>query len=124
MLISWLKEPSTAEAWTNKHKGKAEEAAYKKIFRGKEEGEPLSQAGMVFGSYILTLQPSAELATSYFDNFYWRRILKTVQRRDCFVWGYRYFETNPQRLAVLLHALLQDIRPHGERFSSDALNRD
>jgi hypothetical protein len=23
-----LKEPSTAEAWTNKHKGKAEEAAY------------------------------------------------------------------------------------------------
>ncbi len=100
-----FKEPAAAVAWTDKHKGKAQETAYRKIFEeNKKENlfpdeHGLRQLHTYYAQFCeLATHTSVSSIGKSFENL---STTGTVR------WGFHYFETNPQRLAGLLSALLQ-----------------
>jgi hypothetical protein len=99
-----VREPTTIGHWTNKHKGKIEEGAYKKIFEEKKKGNlfpnwhGLRQLHVYYAQFceMATHTSMTSLGRGFVD--------KSVPGQ--IVWGFNYFETNPQRLAALFRALL------------------
>ena len=101
-----LKEPATAEAWTNKHKGEAELKAYDKIFTWDKKKNLFPDNVPGFSQLHFYYGQFCELAThtsvtSIGKNF------KDLSTAGAVRWGFSYFETNPQRLAGFFSALLQ-----------------
>jgi len=109
-----FKEPGAASAWINKHKGKAQEAAYKKIFEEKKkenlfpDEHGLRQLHTYYAQFseLATHTSVTSVGKSFEDS----STAGTVR------WGFHYFETNPQRLARLLNALLQAASHMEEAF--------
>jgi len=98
-------EPTSALAWSAKHKGIAEETAYKKIFeeRKKESLFPEQHGLRQLHSYYAQFSEIAthSSVTSVGKNF------EDASSGDVMKWGFQYFETEPRRLASFLFALLQ-----------------
>ena len=100
-----LSEPTTGSVWTNKHKGKAEEDAYIKIFEKKKkenlfpEKHGLRQLYDYYGKFseMATHTTVASIGRGF------RESPSTGAAR----WEFHYFETEPKRLAGLLFTLLQ-----------------
>jgi hypothetical protein len=97
-------EPSTATAWTDKLKGRTEQAAYDRIFtHNKKDNLFPEQHGLrrlhVFYaqfSEMATHSGVASLGKGFKD-------LSTPERLR---WGFGYFETDPQKLALFLFTIL------------------
>src|SRR5260370_6259788 len=97
-------EPSTATAWSDKLKGKVEEAAYDKIFtHNKKENLFPEQHGLrrlhvFYGQFseMATHSGVASVGKSFKD-------LSTSEKLS---WGFSYFETDPQKLAIFLLTML------------------
>lgn len=101
-----FKEPATATAWTDKHKGKAQRAAYKKIFEDEKKKNLFPDGVPGLPHLHVYYAQFSELAThtsvtSIGKGFEDLSTTGTVK------WAFHYFETNPQRLAGFLNALLQ-----------------
>jgi hypothetical protein len=98
-------EPVTASAWSDKHKGKAEEAAYKKIFEEKKKSNlfPDKHGLRQLHTYYAQFSEMAThtSVTSIGKSF------EDASTPGNLRWVFHYFETNPQRLASFLNALLQ-----------------
>lgn len=102
-----LKEPTTAgAAWTEKHQGKTQKAAYNKHFEENKKsnlfpvGVPgLSQLHAYYGQFCELATHTS--VTSIGKSF------KDLSTKGTLRWGFAYFETNPQRLAGFFNALLQ-----------------
>jgi hypothetical protein len=102
-----LKEPTIAGvAWSDKHKGRSQKAAYKRIFEENKKDNlfpsdvpGLRQLHTYYGQFSEFATHSS--VTSIGKSFEDKSAAGTLR------WGYRYFETNPQRLAGYLNALLQ-----------------
>jgi hypothetical protein len=100
-----FKEPTAGAAWTNKHKGKAELAAYNKIFEEKkkenlfpeEHGLRKLHTYYIHFSELATHTSVTSVGKSFED----------MSTEGKVRWGFHYFETNPQRLAGFLNTLLQ-----------------
>ena len=101
-----FKEPTTAGvAWSNKHKGTKELAAYNKLFEEKKkenlfpEEHGLRQLHTYYAKFseLATHTSVTSIGKSFED----------ASTAGTLRWGFRYFETNPQRLAGFLNALLQ-----------------
>jgi hypothetical protein len=101
-----IKEPTTAGmAWSNKHKGKTELAAYNKIFEEKKkenlfpEEHGLRQLHTYYAKFseLATHTSVTSIGKSFQD----------TSTAGTLRWRFRYFETDPQRLAGFLSALLQ-----------------
>jgi hypothetical protein len=98
-------EPATASAWSDKHKGKVEEAAYKKIFEEKKkvnlfpDKHGLRQLHTYYAQFseMATHTSVTSIGKSFED----------ASATGNLRWVFHYFETNPQRLASFLNALLQ-----------------
>jgi hypothetical protein len=97
-----FKEPTAAGAWSAKHQGKAELAAHDKIFKHNKKKNlfpddvpGLRQLYVYYGLFCESATHTS--ATSIGKSF------EDLQ----------YFETNPQRLAGFLNALLQAAASHG-----------
>jgi hypothetical protein len=101
-----FKDPASAAAWSAKHQGEAELKAHDKIFKWDKrknlfpDNVPgLSQLQTYYAHFCeLATHPSV---TSVGKNF------KDLSTAGTLRWGYAYFETDPQRLAGFLNALLQ-----------------
>lgn len=107
-------EPAAASAWSDKHKGKAQKVAYKKIFEEKKKENLFPDEHGLRQLYIYYAQFS-ELAThtsvtSIGKSFEDSSTKGTVR------WVFHYFETDPQRLASFLNALLQAASHMEEAF--------
>jgi len=97
-------EPDAATAWTNKGKGRTEEAAYDRIFtHNKKENLFPEQHGLrrlhVFYaqfSEMATHSGVPSVGKSFMD----------MSTPDQLCWGFSYFETDPRRLALFLLTLL------------------
>jgi hypothetical protein len=101
-----LKEPSTAGvAWSEKHQGKAQKTAYNKIF---EEAKKDNLFPDEFGLRELHTYYAqfCELATHTSVTSIGKSF-QDMSTAGSLRWGFHYFETNPQRLAGFLNALLQ-----------------
>jgi hypothetical protein len=100
-----FKEPAAGSAWSSKHKGTAEEAAYRRIFeeRKKENLFPKEHGLRQLHFYYAKFSEIAThtSVTSVGKSFEDLSVPGTVR------WGFHYFETNSQRLAGFLNALLQ-----------------
>jgi hypothetical protein len=98
-------EPATALAWSAKHKGRAEQAAYRKIFEEKKkeslfpEQHGLRQLHFYYAQFseIATHSSATSVGKNFEDTSTDRRM----------TWAFHYFETRPQRLATFLFTLLQ-----------------
>jgi hypothetical protein len=98
-------EPATASAWSDKHKGKAEETAYRKIFEEKKrenlfpEQHGLRKLHTYYAQFseMATHTSVTSLGKSFED----------ASTAGTLRWVFHYFETNPQKLASFLNALLQ-----------------
>jgi hypothetical protein len=100
-----FKEPAAATAWTDKHKGKAQLAAYNKIFEEKKKENLFPEEHGLRRLHFYYVQLS-ELAThtsvtSIGKNF------RDASTAGIVRWEFRYFETNAQRLASFLNVLLE-----------------
>jgi hypothetical protein len=98
-------EPTTGPVWISKHKGKAEEVAYLKIFEKKKkenlfpEKHGLRELHKYYGQF-------SEMATHTSAASVGRGFKESSTAGNT-RWEFHYFETDPQRLAGLLLALLQ-----------------
>jgi hypothetical protein len=101
-----LKEPSSAgAAWSEKHQGKAQKTAYNKIF---EENKKDNLFPDEYGLHKLHTYYAqfCELATHTSVTSIGKSF-EDMSTAGNLRWGFHYFETNPQRLAGFLNALLQ-----------------
>ena len=97
-------EPSTAKAWTDKLKGEAEEKAYDKIFTWNKkqnlfpEQHGLRRLHIFYGQFseMATHSGVASVGKSFMD----------LSSPEKLTWGINYFETDPQKLALFLFAML------------------
>ena len=100
-----FKEPTAAKAWSDKHKGKAELAAHDKLFKYNKkknlfpDEHGLRQLHTYYAKFCELATHTS--VTSIGKNFEDSSTAGMVR------WGFHYFETNPQRLAGFLSALLQ-----------------
>ena len=100
-----FKEPAAASAWSDKHKGKAQDAAYKKIFEeNKKENlfpdeDGLRQLHTYYAQFseLATHTSVTSIGKSFQDS----------STADTARWDFHYFETNPQRLASFLFVMFQ-----------------
>jgi hypothetical protein len=101
-----FKDPAAAVAWTDKNKGEDELKAHDKIFKWDKKKNlfpddvpSLSKLQTYYGHFCdLATHTSV---TSVGKNF------QDMSEKGKLKWAFHYFETNPQRLAGLLNALLQ-----------------
>ena len=102
-----LKEPATAGvAWSDKHNGKSQKAAYKKIFdHNKKDNLFPADVPALRKLHIFYVQFS-EFATHPSVTSIGKSF-QDLSTSGNLRWGYHYFETNPQRLAGFLFAVLQ-----------------
>jgi hypothetical protein len=101
-----FKEPTSAAAWSTKHNGKAELAAHDKIFKDNKKKNlfPDNVPGLsqLQTYYSLFCEMATHTSvTSIGKNF------EDKSTDGNMLWAFHYFETNPQRLAGFLNALLQ-----------------
>jgi hypothetical protein len=101
-----FKDPAAAVAWTDKYKGKAQETAYKNIFEKSKKVNlfpanvpSLNKLHTYYGQFCEMATHTS--ATSIGKSF------KDSSKAGKVCWEFQYFETNPQRLAAFLSALLQ-----------------
>jgi hypothetical protein len=98
-------EPGTATTWTNKEKGPKELAAYDQIFthRKKEnlfpEQHGLRRLHVFYAQFsqMATHSGIVSMGKSFTD----------LSTSGNLCWGFNYFETDPQRLALFLFTMLQ-----------------
>jgi len=102
-----FKEPRTAgAAWSEKHQGKTQKGVYNEIFEEKKKDNlfPDDVPGMrqlhTYYGHFCELATHTSV-TSIGKNF------QDMSERGKLKWAFHYFETNPQRLAGFLNALLQ-----------------
>jgi hypothetical protein len=101
-----FKDPAAAAAWSAKHRGEAELKEHDKIFKWDKKKNlfpddvpGLSQLQTYYGLFCeLATHTSVTSIGKNFEDMSVEGVLR---------WGFHYFETNPQRLAGFLNALLQ-----------------
>jgi hypothetical protein len=99
-----FKEPAAATAWTDKHKGTAQLAAYKKIFEEKKKENlfPEEHGLRRLHFYYANLSELATHTSVTSIGKHFKEVLTPGNVR----WEFNYFETNSQRLAAFLSVLL------------------
>jgi len=100
------RDPASAVAWTDKHKGEAELQAHDRIFKWDKKKNlfpddvpSLKRLYVYYGQFceLATHTSVTSIGKSFKDRSESGRVK----------WEFCYFETNPQRLAAFLSALLQ-----------------
>lgn len=101
-----FKDPASAAAWSAKHQGEAELKAHDKIFKWDKKKNlfpddvpSLSKLQTYYGHFCELATHTS--VTSIGKNF------KDLSTTGTLRWGFSYFETDPQRLAGFLNAMLQ-----------------
>lgn len=97
-------EPTSATAWSEKGKGRAEDAAYDAIFtHNKKENLFPEQHGLrrlhVFYGQFSEMATHSGVASV-------RKSFKDMSTAEKVSWGFSYFETDPQKLALFLLTML------------------
>jgi hypothetical protein len=101
-----FKEPTAAAAWTDKHKGKAQKATYKKIFE-EEKKKNLFPDDVPSLRHLHTYYAQFSDLATHTSVTSIGKSFKDLSTTGIVRWGFQYFETNPQRLAAFFSALLQ-----------------
>jgi hypothetical protein len=102
-----LKEPATAgAAWSEKHQGKTQKGTYNKIFEEKKKDNLFPDGVPGLRQLHFYYEQFCELATHTSVTSIGKSF-QDVSEPGMMRWAFHYFETNPQRLAAFLGALLQ-----------------
>jgi hypothetical protein len=97
-------EPSTATVWFGRGKGGTEEAAYDKIFTHRKRDNLFPEQHGLRRLHTFYAQFS-EMAT-HSGVVSLGKSFKDVSTSEMLQWGFEYFETDPQKLALFLFTML------------------
>jgi hypothetical protein len=101
-----FKDPAAAAAWSAKHQGEAELRAHDKIFKWDKKKNLFPDDVPALNHLYTYYAHFCELATHTSVSSIGKDFID-LSTEGTLRWGLAYFETNPQRLAGFLNALLQ-----------------